>query len=532
MQRLERLTGVPSKYALPVALGIAAMLVGGTGETTDIAYHVDFGRDANLLTTPHVLILLGIGGIALAGALSVLLAGPRAAGSLRLAGRDLPAGGAVILLSSGLALAAFPLDGTWHELFGEDLTLWSPTHLLLLGGPTFSLLGMLLLLRQGAALGTPRPLARAGEVALAGLLLFALGQLVAEFAYGVPQFRLLYHPLVVTLAGSFALVLARVLLGRFGALKALAVYLPLAAAPLLIPLLDPGRTPARAPLFVAGALAVELVARPRWRSPLAFGAVAGLAVGTAGLAAEWAWSRVWMPFPWGASLLPEAPLLAAVVGTAAGVLAARVAAAAGGDVGAGSPRDVPRGLAPAAGLALVVALAVLLARPALDARAALAPFDTRDGSTRLRVTLTPRDAAEGADWFRVSVFHGGSTAQVDLRRVAPGTYVTERAFPASGERTATLRLARGGALASLRVYAGGGEGDERPAPLARRSERFAAEHALPPVAGSRQALQKIGYAVLAAIAAAWLGLLGRAVRALERGGGPPPSRPHATPAPL
>lgn len=522
---LERVSGVPLKYSLPVAVGIGSLLVGGAGETTDIAYHVDFGRDKNILTAPHVLILLGIGGIAVAGLLSLLLRGPAAPGSIRVAGRTLPAGGAVILLCSGLALAAFPLDGTWHELFGEDLTLWSPTHLLLLGGPTLSILGMLVLLSQGLALGAPRPAARFALAALPGLLLFALADLASEFAFGVPQFRLLFHPLVVTFAGALALVLARSLLGRFGALKALAIYLVLAAVPLVGYAFEPERTLERGPLFLAAAIAVELVALRSWRSSLSFGAAAGLAVGTVGLAAEWAWSNVWMVFPWGAPLLPEAPLLAAALGTAAGVLGARVAAAANGRAPAPLAGRVSARLAGAGALAvLVIVLAFPLPRSGTEARATLVPFDVRDGTANVRVELDPPDAAANAEWFRVSVFHGGSTEQVDLRETGPGTYVSERSFPVGGERDASVRLARESSLAAVAVYSRGLEHGEEAAPLARRTERFETEHALPPVGGFKEDLQKVAYALVAAIAALWLFFVWRALRVLET------ARPAAPPA--
>ena len=44
------------------------------------------------------------------------------------------------------------------------------------------------------------------------------------------------------------------------------------------------------------------------RKPVAFGAVAGVAIGTVGLAAEWGWSHVFMPLPWPSELLPEGAL--------------------------------------------------------------------------------------------------------------------------------------------------------------------------------------------------------------------------------
>ena len=38
------------------------------------------------------------------------------------------------------ALAGFPLDDIWHRLFGQDVTLWGPTHLMLIGGASLATL--------------------------------------------------------------------------------------------------------------------------------------------------------------------------------------------------------------------------------------------------------------------------------------------------------------------------------------------------------------------------------------------------------
>ena len=50
------------------------------------------------------------------------------------------------------ALLGFPLDDVWHRLFGQDVTLWGPTHLMLIGGAGLSLIGMALLHEEGAPL--------------------------------------------------------------------------------------------------------------------------------------------------------------------------------------------------------------------------------------------------------------------------------------------------------------------------------------------------------------------------------------------
>lgn len=513
---LERSSGVPLKYSLPATLGLLGLLAGGLGESTDIAYHVDFGRDDNLFTVPHTLILLGIGTIALAGLLALLLRGPASPGSVRVRGRDLPPGALVVLVCSALALAAFPLDGTWHALFGEDLTLWSPTHLLLLGGPTLAILGMLLLLREGSALGRPTRLARAGEVAFAGVLLLALTDFQSEFAFGVPQFRLLYHPLTVAMTAGFALVFARGLLGRLGALKALTVFYVLAALPLLAGVFEPERSLDRAPLYLAEALIVELVALRPFRDRLVQGALAGLGCGSIGLAAEWAWTHLWMPFPWGPSLLPEAALLAPLGGAAAGVVGARLALAFQGRPPERVAGRLPAGAAVAAALLVgVFVLALPLPREGSSARATVVPFDTAGGSTSLRIRLDPPDAAQGADWFRVAAFHGGSAEQVELREASRGVYVTDRQVPVGRERDVVLRLARGPVLASVTVASAGLEHGEERVPLARRSQRFEAEHALPPVGGFKQDLQRVGYALVSGIALFWLFCVWRALGLLE-----------------
>ena len=46
------------------------------------------------------------------------------------------------------SLVAFPLDDVWHRIFGQDVTLWSPTHLMLITGASLSVFGGLALYRE------------------------------------------------------------------------------------------------------------------------------------------------------------------------------------------------------------------------------------------------------------------------------------------------------------------------------------------------------------------------------------------------
>ena len=53
-----------------------------------------------------------------------------------------PLGGVIISACGAFALIGFPLDDVWHRLFGQDVTLWGPTHLMLIGGAAMTLIGI------------------------------------------------------------------------------------------------------------------------------------------------------------------------------------------------------------------------------------------------------------------------------------------------------------------------------------------------------------------------------------------------------
>ena len=123
-------------------------------------------------------------------------------------GRDwcAPLGGVLICACGAFSLIGFPLDDVWHRLFGQDVTLWGPTHLMLIGGAAMTLVGIAVLHRRGPArerapAATPRRarastrLARA--IALTGGLLIGLSTFQAEFDFGVPQFRLIFQPMLI-----------------------------------------------------------------------------------------------------------------------------------------------------------------------------------------------------------------------------------------------------------------------------------------------------------------------------------------------
>src|SRR5918994_4397787 len=144
------------------------------------------------------------------------------------------------------------------------------------------------------------------QVALMGGLLIGLSTFQAEFDFGVPQYRAVLQPVLITMAAGVALVAARVWSGPGGAIGATIFYLLVrgTGTPTVGPVL--GQTAPAFPLFVGSALAVEAAALALGpRRPLRLGATAGLLAGSVGLAAEWGWSHAVFRLPWSPPMLPE-----------------------------------------------------------------------------------------------------------------------------------------------------------------------------------------------------------------------------------
>ena len=130
--------------------------------------------------------------------------------------------------AGGFALIGFPLDDMWHRLFGQDVTLWGPTHLMLIGGASISLIGQAMLLAEGTRAQRPggRRARRCSlrRASLAGGFLIGLSTFQAEFDFGVPQFDFLFQPMLIALAAGIGLVSARLWGGRGTALGAVAFF--------------------------------------------------------------------------------------------------------------------------------------------------------------------------------------------------------------------------------------------------------------------------------------------------------------------
>jgi hypothetical protein len=153
-------TGFAPWAALPSLIAAGSLLIALLGMYWDISLHIDDGRDAGPLANPaHYLILVGLFGIFSAGFLAIVL--PEGKPSERAAHIRgdwyAPLGGIAMLAAAAFALIGFPLDDIWHRIFGQDVTLWGPTHLMLIGGAGLTLIGSSILISEGRGDRVERP---------------------------------------------------------------------------------------------------------------------------------------------------------------------------------------------------------------------------------------------------------------------------------------------------------------------------------------------------------------------------------------
>lgn len=469
-----RQMGLPDWAALPIAMGGGSLLVAAFGMYWDISLHIDNGRDPGPLANPsHYFILFGLFGLFSAGFLALVLPTSKPGAAAVRFTRDwhVPVGGIVLMACGAFALIGFPLDDVSHRLFGQDVTLWGPTHLMLIGGAGLSLFGVLMLLTEGrqamraerAASGAPAPAGSASRlvqvvnrtrvVGATGGLLIGMSVYQGEFDFGVPQFRLLFQPVLIAVAAGVALTVARMMLGRGGALAAVGFFLVVRGGLALTVGGIFGNTTPHFPLYVVEALLVEAVALTLGtRRPLRFGAVAGLAIGTLGTLAEWGWSHVWMPLPWPAHIVPEALGLAAATGTGAGVLGVY---AAGGLLRRPEITAAPvvRRSALAGLLAIVAAIAYLAPSSGTDALRASVTLKPVAGTDEVVATVRFSDPSQvrDAEWLSTLAWQGRRPLHNrPLVEVSPGVYRSEP-VPVGGTWKAMVRVHKGGVLAAMPI---------------------------------------------------------------------------------
>ena len=540
----ERATGLPGWAALPSTISAVALLVALLGFLWDVSIHIDNGRDEGPFANPsHYLILAGLFGIFTAGFFACVLPRERPSRSaVRVVGDwYAPLGGVLLVACSTFALVGFPLDDIWHRLFGQDVTLWGPTHLMMIGGAAMSLIAVAVLLVEAQRANADSGHSELGwaqrvrRVALSGGLLIGLCVFPVEFDFGVPQFRLVFGPILLMLAAGVGLVATRIWLGAGAALGAVGFFLLVRGAVSVIvgPIL--GQTTPHFALFVPAAIAIEaaFLLLPR-ANTLTRSLAAGAALGTVGLAGEWAWSHVWMPIPWSPELLPE--------GAAFGFASAVAGSLVGGWIGERLSSDrLPRARSTKAGavagaIAIFAIVGLALPKPAVEGvRAEVTLEEVRGGAERAvvpTVRFDPPDAPEGAEMLNVTTWQGGGFVLADLEPTGePGTFRVAEPVPVHGTWKSLVRMSRGNTLSAIPIFLpedAAIPAEEVPAPP-RFEREFIADHLI------LQREQKdvpawlstVGYLTVASIALALLVLIAWALHrlAVAAEGQRPPAPP-------
>lgn len=519
---LERLTGLPGWAAAGALSGLAMLATAAIGLYWDVAWHVDFGRDEILMTPSHTMILLGLGGIVYAAGVAVTFATiDDAPVGFRVGGLRVPWTAVAMAAMGAGGVAAFPLDNLWHEAYGIDVTLWSPTHLQLVAGGAIATIPVWLMLREGRK-HRPNLLGRGIEALALGAILTGVSAYQGEFDFGVPQFQVLYLPILLAFAAGFTLVLARIALGPWGAMKALVAFIAIRGTISFLVAVPLNHTFPKFPLYLVAALAVEGVAALMGTERRSlFGLAAGAAVGTVGVLADLGWLAALSEVSTTTELLPKAIFFALITGMAAGVLGAALSRAVPmASPNAGGAGYVRPAAAAAAGLVALAAFAYPLPRNVGEVDVVIRLTPATEETAFVAVELSPTDAADNATAFGVMAWQGGGTVAANLDEVAPGSFVSDKAIPVTGDWKAMVGLQRHDEVMAAPIYLPADPdigAPEIPA-LAERRTSFVRNTTilLREVRSGPSDVAMLAYSGLAVVVAAWIALFSVCARVIGR----------------
>lgn len=464
-RRLNR----PPWAALPIFLFTSTIICALFGFIWDVSLHIGKGRDEGPLANPaHYFILVGLFLLFIAGMLAVFLPydkpGPAAIRITRT--WYAPVGGVLMAGCGFYALVGFPLDDIWHRMFGQDVTLWGPTHLMLIGGAGLSLIAVVLLDREGrAAMGENAPADGWGNwltrcMAFGGLVI-GLSVFQIEYDFGVEQFRLVLQPMMIAGAAAFALVAVRMTLGPGSAIAAALFAIAIRGIVALVVGPALGAPISFFALYLGPAVVVELLAlTPLIRRPVLFGAVSGLGVATLGLWIESWWIDAVYHYPWPTGMWAEALAMAIPVSIATGVCGALLAV-----ILRGEPLPRPRLSAVAVVLTvLIVGGAVangLRTEVPENARATITLTDVPSTDGRMvtaEVTIDPPGlVSDDPEWVSILSWQGGIENDrglfIDpLERVGAGIYRSTEPVPVSGTWKTLLRVQDGTTMTAVPIF--------------------------------------------------------------------------------
>ena len=147
---------------LRLVLGLTALLgaiIFLEGTSWDIQWHSFIGRDRTLIP-PHLMMLSGVALSGISGLLSVLIESWWARRNSLMARYCVgfaglfsgPLGAYIVGYTALTAAVAFPLDAYWHALYGIDVAIWAPFHVMFVASMGIVALGAAYMLGSAAHL--------------------------------------------------------------------------------------------------------------------------------------------------------------------------------------------------------------------------------------------------------------------------------------------------------------------------------------------------------------------------------------------
>ena len=473
-ERLGQRTGEPGWSSIPTLFVASSLIVALLGFLWDVSLHAGRGRDAGPLANPaHYLILYGLFALFVAGMAAVVY--PRDGAKPGIASVRItrqwyaPVSGIFIAACGMYALIGFPLDDVWHRLFGQDVTLWGPTHLMLIGGAGLSTAGIILLHREAEfseewKRGVPSQGAEIfHKIALAsafGGLLIGLSVFQAEFDFGIAQFRMVLEPMMIAAAGAVALVAARLYGGAGVALYTAFFFIIMRGIVSFVVTDVFGEAHHVFPLYLGSAVIIELLAISKLKDkPLAFGAVGGLLIGTVGTVIEKLWNDLVFQFPWPQDIWLESLAMTIPVAVGLGMCGALFALGLEGNLP--SP-NVGRVIV--VGSILITAAAAANGLYATVPKDATASFTTTQVGTDAEPEIVAKVSVQPADliddhptWVQLTAWQGGTddrkgVVTTRMKRTGENTWESTRPVPVGGNWKTLLRVQDGRMLTGVPIY--------------------------------------------------------------------------------
>lgn len=165
---------------LRLSLGITTLIGAAIfllGTSWDIQWHSLIGRDRTLIP-PHIVMLTGVALSGLAALTAILIESLWARRSQPVAQNSTPFSdafhgslGAYIAGFAALnAAIGFPLDSYWHSLYGIDVAIWAPFHIMFAAGMAVVALGAAYMLASAARLAEQEGAVGGKRVAYIGVI--------------------------------------------------------------------------------------------------------------------------------------------------------------------------------------------------------------------------------------------------------------------------------------------------------------------------------------------------------------------------